>query len=240
MANISGSKKLKRQMAPQFWGISRKNNRFVVTVRPGQHQKHLSVPIAVLLRDVLKLVRTLREAKSAIYSGRVKVDGVRRKSLHHGVGLMDTVVLEGNADAYRMVPKDGHILRPIKITDASEAGKKICKVTSKTTIRGGATQVGFHDGRSMVVEDKSIRVGDSCVVQVPEQKILEVIGLKVGCMAIVTRGVNAGRIGTVDEIKDGTFVLPEMAAMVLDNKKIDIPTRIVVAVGTRNSAIQVE
>ncbi|MBT3743037.1 MAG: 30S ribosomal protein S4e, partial [Thaumarchaeota archaeon] len=35
MVHIAGSKKLKRQMAPLFWGITRKNKRFVVTVKPG-------------------------------------------------------------------------------------------------------------------------------------------------------------------------------------------------------------
>ncbi|MFM8659465.1 MAG: 30S ribosomal protein S4e, partial [Candidatus Nitrosotenuis sp.] len=34
MPRIAGSKKLKRQMAPMFWGISRKSPRFVTTVRP--------------------------------------------------------------------------------------------------------------------------------------------------------------------------------------------------------------
>ena len=29
MGTIAGSKKLKRQMAPKFWGITRKNKRFV-------------------------------------------------------------------------------------------------------------------------------------------------------------------------------------------------------------------
>jgi len=94
MVSISGSKKLKRQMAPQFWGIARKDKRFVVTVRPGPHKKRDSVPTAVFLRDMLKIVTSLREAKTAIYSGRVKIDGVVRKSLHHAIGLMDVVELE--------------------------------------------------------------------------------------------------------------------------------------------------
>lgn len=225
-------------MAPKFWGISRKNDRFVVTVKPGQHSKHLSVPTVVLLRDLLKIVRTLREAKSAIYSGRVKVDGVISKSLHRGIGFMDTVVLEGSGDTYRMIPKDGQILHPIKMTDSSEANKKICKVTSKTTIRGGKTQIGFHDGRSLIT-DKEINVGDSCVMEVPKQKILDVIGLKPGCLVIVTRGANAGKTGTVDEIKNGTFVLPKMITMTLDGNKIDIPARIVVVIGTDKSEVQI-
>ena len=44
-------------MAPQFWGITRKNKRFVITVRPGPHKKSDSVPTAVFLRDTLKIVR---------------------------------------------------------------------------------------------------------------------------------------------------------------------------------------
>ena len=239
MVSISGSKKLKRQMAPNFWSISRKNSRFVITVKPGQHSKHRSIPTAVLLRDVLQIVRTLREAKSAIYAGRVKVDGVIRKSLHHGIGFMDTVTLEGSGDTYRMIPKDGRILYPIKMSDDAQASKKICKVTSRVSIRGGKTQIGFHDGRSLISEE-SVRVGDSCLMQVPEQKILKVIRLDVGSLVIVIRGANAGKTGTVDEIKKGTFVLPKMVTITLGDKKIDIPTSIVVVIGTAESVVQIE
>src|SRR5574341_1569687 len=147
MVSIAGSKKLKRQMAPVFWGITRKDSRFVVTVRPGGHSKHLSIPSAVFLRDTLKLVTTLREAKSAIYGGKIKVDGVTRKSLHHGIGLMDVVELEGLSDVYRLVPKDSMVLQPIVINSA-EKTKKLVKVTSKVTIKGSKTQHGFHEGRS--------------------------------------------------------------------------------------------
>ena len=69
MVSIAGSKKLKRQMAPNFWGITRKDKRFVITVKSGPHSKKLSIPTAVFLRDTLKIVSTLREAKSTIYDG---------------------------------------------------------------------------------------------------------------------------------------------------------------------------
>jgi len=69
MGSIAGSKKLKRQMAPMFWGINRKEKRFVITVKPGSHPKNTSFPTAVLLRDSLKKVKTLSEAKSSIYGG---------------------------------------------------------------------------------------------------------------------------------------------------------------------------
>ena len=176
MGSIAGSKKLKRQMAPMFWGISRKEKRFVITVKPGSHPKNTSIPTAVLLRDVLKKVKTLREAKSSIYGGKVKVDGVTQKSLHHSIGLMDTIELEGTTDMYRLAPKDGRILVPIKI-NAAEKSKKLVKVKSKTTIKGGKTQIGFHDGRS-IITDTNVNVDDTCLLQIPEQKILETSSLK--------------------------------------------------------------
>lgn len=237
MPRIAGSKKLKRQMAPMFWGISRKSPRFVTTVRPGPHSKQFSIPSAVFLRDTIKLVTTAREAEYAIYNGKVKVDGVSRKSIHHGIGLMDVVELEGVSDIYRLVPKKGHLLEPIKIK-SSEKAVKLVKVTSKTTIRKGKTQIGFHDGRSLI-SDTKVSVGDSCLMQVPEQKINEVLPLEKGSKVLVTKGVNAGQLADVKEIKEGTFVLPKRALLSFGNREIEIPSELVMVVGKKEPIIQI-
>ncbi|MBI2005857.1 MAG: 30S ribosomal protein S4e [Nitrosopumilales archaeon] len=237
MVSIAGSKKLKRQMAPTFWGITRKDKRFVVTVRPGPHSKHSSIPSAVMVRDTLKLTKSLRESKSAIYGGKVTIDGVKRKSLHHGIGLMDVIELSGVSDIYRLVPHGGHVLKPLKISN-TEKSKKLVKLTSKTTIKNKKTQLGFHDGRSMI-SDTDVNVGDSCLIQVPEQKILEVIKLEKGAQVIVTRGINAGQVGAVAEIRAGTYILPKRALISLGERKIEIPLDLVMAVGKEKPVIQV-
>lgn len=250
MVSIAGSKKLKRQMAPLFWGITRKDKRFVVTVRPGPHPKRESIPAAVLVRDTLGLVRTLREAKASLYSGRVKVDGVVRKSLHYGVGLMDVVELDG-VGTYRMLPGGGALLRPVPIDGSGDADRKLCAVTSKTTIRGGRTQIGLHDGRSIILDGgdgdgaaAGIRVGDSCLIGVPGQKVIETVRLEAGVLAMVVRGTNAGRVGKVVEVRDGTFVLQRMATLSImdggsETRRIEIPTSIIMAVGRDRPVIQV-
>jgi len=237
MVSIAGSKKLKRQMAPTFWGITRKEKRFVVTVKPGPHSKNYSIPNAVFLRDTLKFTKTLRESKSAIYGGRVTVDGIKRKSLHHGIGLMDVIELEGVSDVFRLVPQSGQILQPLKI-DSSEKSKKILKLTSKTTIKNGKMQLGFHDGRS-IISDVKINVGDSCLMQIPEQKILEVIKLEKGSQVIVIKGANVGKIGKVEEIKEGTFTLPKRVEISVDERKIEIPLNIIMTVGKEKPVIQI-
>jgi len=238
MVSIAGSKKLKRQMAPQFWGITRKNKRFVITVRPGPHKKSYSVPTAVFLRDTLKIVTSLREAKAAIYSGKVKIDGVVRKSLHHAIGLMDVIELENVPDIYRLVPSEKKLLTPITI-NKSEKSKKLVRVVSKTTIKKGKMQIGFHDGRSLI-SDIKINIGDTCLIQIPDLKILEVIKLESGCQCLVTRGVNAGQIGKIETIVEGTFIVPKKAVLVLGDRKIEIPADIVMVIGKEEPAIQLK
>tara|TARA_B100000745_G_scaffold272290_1_gene200121 strand:- start:1690 stop:2367 length:678 start_codon:yes stop_codon:yes gene_type:complete len=224
-------------MAPTFWGINRKEKRFVITVRPGSHPKSNSIPSAVLLRDTLKKVKTLREAKSSIYGGKIKVDGVIRKSLHHSIGLMDVIELEGITDVYRLVPNNGHLLESIKI-NTSEKSKKLVQVKSKTTTKGGKMQLGFHDGRT-IITDINANVSDTCLLQIPEQKILDVIKFEKNSQVIVTRGINAGRIGTINEIKQGTFTLPKRINLLIDDKMIEIPANITMVVGKEKPIIQI-
>lgn len=238
MVSIAGSKKLKRQMAPLFWGITRKDKRFVVTVKPGGHKKNASIPTAVLVRDTLKLANTLREVKSVIYGGKVKVDGVTRKSIHHGVGLMDVIEFDGVSDVYRLVPKDLEVLKPIKI-DPSEKTKKMLKVTSKVTVKGKKTQLGFHDGR-ILVSDAKVNVGDTCIVQIPETKILDIIKLEKNSQVVVTSGVNVGKMGKVNEIKPGTFVLPKRALVDIGERQIEIPADLIMAVGKDKPMLQIQ
>ena len=237
MVKIAGSKKLKRQMAPLFWGITRKDKRFVVTVRPGSHGKNVSIPSAVFLRDMLKTVNTLREAKFAIYGGKVTVDGVKRKSLHHGIGLMDVIELDGLKEVYRLVPKDGTLLQPI-IIKAEEKSKKLVRVKSKVSIKHGKTQIGFHDGRSLVDETK-VSVGDTCILQVPEQKILDVIKLEKGVLGLIINGANAGKIGSISEVKEGTFVLPKRVSFKLEDREIEIPAGMIMPIGKDKAVIGV-
>jgi len=237
LVKIAGSKKLKRQMAPLFWGITRKEKRFVVTIRPGSHGKNKSISSAVFLRDMLKIVKTLREAKYAIYNGKVIVDGIIRKSLHHGIGLMDVIELDGLKEIYRLVPKNGILLQPI-IIDSVEKTKKLVQVKSKTTIKNNKTQIGFHDGR-VLIDDTNVSVGDTCVMQIPEQKILDVIKLEKGIQGLITRGVNAGKIGMVDEIKEGTFILPKRVDITLEDRQIEIPASLIMPIGKEKPVIQI-
>ena len=151
---------------------------------------------------------------------------------------MDVIELQDVSDIYRLVPTDGKILKPVKINE-SEKSKKIVRVKTKTTIKDGKTQIGFHDGRS-VISDIQVNVNDSCLIQIPEVKILEVLKLEKNAHVLVTRGVNAGEIGKIETIEEGTFILPKRILLALEERKIEIPSDVVMVIGKEEPVIQIK
>jgi len=229
MRKIGGSSKLKRQMAPAFWQIGRKEKRFALTVSPGTHPLSNSYPLGMVLRDVLKIVNTMREAKQVIISDEIKVDGIARRDIHFPVGLMDVIEIHSLDKVYRMVPKDGLIVTPIEIPK-EERNIKLCKITRKVTISGKKLQYGFHDGRTLIDEQK-ISVNDTCLLAIPEQKIINTVKLEKGSTALIISGENAGNIGNVDDIRQGTFILPKRVLIVFKGRRVELPVDMVMAVG---------
>ncbi len=150
---------------------------------------------------------------------------------------MDVVELENVSEIYRLVPTEGKLLKPIKINE-SEKSKKLVRIVTKTTINKEKTQTGFHDGRSTLVEVKA-SIGDTCVMQIPDQKILEIIKLEAGCHGLVTRGINAGQVGKIESVEEGTFILPKRVIVTLGDKKIEIPADIIMPIGKGEPVIQI-
>ena len=68
MANKGGYTRLKRQMAPNFWKIERKQSRFVLKVHPGPHSKSTAYPLGVVLRDILKVRQHNARSQENSYS----------------------------------------------------------------------------------------------------------------------------------------------------------------------------
>ncbi len=227
MGKKGGDTRLKRQMAPTFWNIRRKQSQFVLKASPGPHRKHNSYPLGILLRDVLKVATTMHEAKTIVSAGKVKVDGIERRDVKFPVGLMDVIDLTGQS--YRLVPRDSKLLVHVEIQNA-ENMVKFAKVTSKVTTNGGKLQYGFHDGKTMI-SDQQISVGDTCLIDFQNHTIKNIVRFEKGNLGLITSGDNAGSFGKIEDIKDGIFSLPKRAILMLENRSVELPTEIVMAVG---------
>ena len=109
--------RVKRQLAPTFWTINRKEGKFVMRVNPGPHPGKRAYPLGIVLRDVLKVASTGYEVDRILKAGKVKVDGLIRRDPNFAIGLMDIVEL-AMGQAYRMVPKNSVSLSPVAVEEA--------------------------------------------------------------------------------------------------------------------------
>ena len=236
MGKKGGDTRIKRQMAPTFWNIRRKDSQFVVRIKPGPHPKNKAYPLGMVLRDVLKVASTMHEAGRILNAGKIKVDGVVRRDVNLAVGLMDVVEL-ATGQAHRMVPRNSSLLDSIAIED-SEKGVKLVKVTSKSTIKQKKIQYGFHDGRTLV-SDQKLKVGDTCLIELPQVQIKNHFAFEKGSIALIISGENAGRVGKIDDIQDGIFSLPKRALVSFDNKSVELPVELVMVIGKDKPVIKV-
>jgi small subunit ribosomal protein S4e len=236
MAKKGGDTRIKRQISPNFWAIKRKESQFVISVNPGPHPKQRAYPLGIVLRDVLNVASTAHEANRILKADKVKVDGITRRDPNFAVGLMDVVEL-AMGQAYRMVPKNSALLAPIAIEDA-EKGIKLIRITSKTTAKENRIQYGFHDGKTLI-SDQKLRVGDTCIVSLPEVKINNTIAFEKGSTVLIITGENSGRVGRIEDIKDGIFSLPKRALVSFDDKSVELPVEMVMVVGTDSPVIKV-
>ncbi len=204
MTKSGGSRHTKRIASPKTWPIARKGNTFVPRISPGPHKKEASMPLIILLRDVLKLGTTRKEIKYMLTKKRVEVDGRPRTDERFPVGHMDIIRLVPTNTYYRVqYHKSGKVL-PFEISE-EEASTKLVKVTGKRSIRGGKTQISFHDGRNIVLpnDDKrlsEIKVNGTLKITVPDQEIQEIFHLSEDSFAMVTEGHHQGKIGRITEI----------------------------------------
>jgi small subunit ribosomal protein S4e len=206
MAKMGGRKQMKRIASPKTLKVFRKgtHGRWLVKSGPGPQPHLKSIPLMVLIRDLLGFAKTAREAKIIFNSRSVLIDGKVRKDPKFPVGFMDVVSLPAANKYYRIEYDRLGRLVPVELQKA-KANYKLCKLLRKSTIRGGKFQYGCHDGRNIQSDKKDMTVGDVVKLNIPDQKVLGVLPLKVGATAYVTSGKHAGKRGKILEIIPGTL-----------------------------------
>uniref|UniRef100_A0A7C2VL91 Small ribosomal subunit protein eS4 n=1 Tax=Ignisphaera aggregans TaxID=334771 RepID=A0A7C2VL91_9CREN len=204
MAKKGGSRHLKRLASPEFWPILRKESKWIVKPSPGPHPLNRSIPLLVLIRDVLRIVENSREAKRLIYDGEITVDGKVRRNYKFPVGIMDVVAIPKSDIYVRIVP---YIVKYLWYIDIprEEVSLKLVRIENKVLVKGDKLQLNLNDGRNIVVDRADAaryKTLDSLLIEVPSQRIVEHIPLELNKLAIVIDGRNTGRIGRIVGIQE--------------------------------------
>jgi small subunit ribosomal protein S4e len=198
--------RLKRKPAPRFWPIHRKELPWIVKPSPGSHSLQNCLPITLVLRDILGVAQTRKEAKMILSEGKVQVDGKVRRKDDFPVGLMDIISMPEMNKYYRVMPSHkGLILNSIS---KQESNFKLVRVEDKTTTRNGI-QIALHDGSNMLVKvadpknpkEVTYDTFDVLKITYPEKQVALRLRTKEGNLAVITGGKNIGKYGKIVEIE---------------------------------------
>jgi small subunit ribosomal protein S4e len=187
----------KRMTVPRSWPIQRKAHTWVPKMSPGPHSAQDSMPILIVLRDMLKVADNAREAKRAMYESKVLINGKVRKDPKFPIGIFDIVSLPALSQNYRMM-RDSRGMFYLQSVDASDA-KRLVKIINKTIITGGKLQLNLNDGSNILAEGE-YKAGDSLVLNLDDGKIADRIEYKEGNLAMVIGGQHTGQIGKLKAI----------------------------------------
>jgi small subunit ribosomal protein S4e len=193
------SKHVKRLPSPVTWKQQRKKFTWSVRSRAGPHPLGESVPLMVIIRDILHLADTSKEARSIISKGKVEVDGRTVKDYQRPIGFMDVIMVK-DAGISKRVLMDKKGIFVLADLNAQETGWKLVKVTGKTITKEGKVQIATHDGRVILTEEKGVKRGDTLKISIPDQKIMEVYPMAKETSVYVTGGAHRGAITTIREI----------------------------------------
>ncbi len=198
-----------------------KKHKWVTTPNPGKHKKEDSIPLMLVVRDILGYADTSREAKKIIHDGLIFVDKKPRKDPKYGIGLMDVIDIPKANKHYRAIlSKKGPTLSEfqkefgamnlrskfiLKDIDERESNIKLCKIMNKTLLGKGSIQLNLHDGSNILAGKNSYNAGDTIIFDLQNRKITDVIKFEKNNLAMIVHGRHKGNSGKISEIIDGTI-----------------------------------
>jgi small subunit ribosomal protein S4e len=212
---------LKRQKIPNSWPIERKGTKYVV--RPSNDLEK-SIPILVLLRDVLKIATTRKEVKISLNLKKVMVNGKLVRDEKKSLTLFDTLSLIPMKKHYRLDLSENGKFNLQEISD-KEASKKISKVLNRRILKGKKVQLNLSDGRNFLSEMKC-NVNDSVLIDLVSKKIDACIPLNEKSNVFVFAGKHAGKRGKVAKIKQEG----KMAEISVDKETLNVLTKQIMAI----------
>ena len=233
----------KRIAAPRSRRIERKTAYWTVKPRPGPHPGDRSVPLLLLVRDVLKLADNSREVKRVLNEGNIIVNGRVRKDHKFPVGVFDVLSIPVLKNNYIALLNEKGKLSLVKIGE-KEASRKLCRVNDKRMLKEGTIQLNLHDGRNILPGEKlgeQIKTHDSLLISLPDNKILQHFAYKEGSKAMVVGGKHSAQTGEIEAIRtvrspesnvvkiklpegEESFETIDDYVFVVGEKKIEIPT----------------
>jgi len=230
-------KHLKRIDAPRGWMLSKLGGTWAPRPSTGPHKLRECLPLSLAIRNRLKYALTRREITMIVMRRLVEIDGKIRTDINYPCGFQDVLRIDKTDEQFRLMydVKGRYVLHRI---GKEEAGFKLLRVqkhskAKKASIgrnplaQGQAAAIPYlvtHDGRTIKYPSPDIKRDDTVKFDLVNNKIVGHLKFDIGNIAMVTRGANIGRVGTITtkEKHPGSFDIVHLR----DKKGNDFATRL--------------
>ena len=175
------------------------------------------MPLNVLLKEVLHYANTTGEIKKVLRSNEIKIDGKSRKNFRFPVGIFDTIEFTGLKEHFRvMLSSQGQICM-VKISK-EESLLKPSKIIGKTMVKG-KLQLNLYDGKNILADNKSYKVGDTLLLSLPDQKIKQHLKLDKKSAIFLIGGKHIGEVGNVEDIIENKIIYRDNKENLVETSK---------------------
>lgn len=216
---------IKKTKMPKSWPIARKGRgkRFIAVP---SHANDKGITILYILRDILKIAETRKEAKKILFQKDVTINNKVRKDDAFPVQVFDTVSLAKTNMHYRLEI----VNRKFKLKEISEkeAEQKIVKIKGKKILKENKIQMNLEDGSNILTKEK-FNVGDSIILNTKTDKIVKILKLQKKAKVEVVAGKHAGEKGELvefEELKRGKDFLIKLE----DGKQVSLPYKTILVI----------
>ncbi len=217
-----------RIASPKRYPIMKKEAHYIIKLGSGPHSKKDGIPLLLLMRDLLGISKTRKEAEKVLNSGKISIDKRVIKDVKFPVGLMDSMsVLD---DEYRFLYNTHGDVKLIKIDD-KESAIKLCKIKDKSLIKKGKLQLHLHDGRNLLVDSNKYKPGDSIVISLPNQEIKKHLPCKKGMLVYITDGKHIGEIAEIFDFIEFPGSNPDKVILKLNEDKFETLKKYIFVIG---------
>jgi len=203
-------KHLKRLNAPKHWMLDKLGGTWAPRPSTGPHKLRECLPLSLILRNRLRYSLTRRETLMIVMRRSVQVDHQVRTDLNYPAGFQDVVTIPKTDEQFRLLydTKGRFVLHRITKEEAAYKLLRVQRVStgSKASIghnpfhSGQAAVIPYvvgHDGRTIRFADPKIKVHDVVKFDIKSGKVTGHLKFDVGQLALITRGANIGRVGTI-------------------------------------------
>jgi len=229
---------LSRLAMPKTWPFKRKGIKFIVRPKSSRPMG-ASLPILLVVREMLGYVKTAREAKKVLNSGTVLVNKKIVKDVRLSIGLMDVVEFPKLKTQFRvLLNKQGKF--KLQAIDAKESGLKPAKIIGKTILKGNQIQINLDDGNNILLKENNYKVGDSLLIDSEKKQIKEHLPLEKGATIYLIAGKKAGFVGVVESIKQFSGTQPDNIIFNHKGKSEETRKKHALVIGKVKAAIKIE